>query len=68
MVVADRHTQDMTRKRYRNRIISHWQGLGMRDLAADWKKWNSAERLLAVILVLMLIGLPLRVLIAGAPL
>jgi hypothetical protein len=40
----------------------------MRDLAADWKKWNSAERLLAVILVLMLIGWPLRVLIAGAPL
>ena len=40
----------------------------MRDLAADWKKWSSAERLLAVVLVLMLIGLPLRVLIAGAPL
>jgi hypothetical protein len=40
----------------------------MRDLMADWNKWNSAERLLAVILVLMLIGLPLRVLIAGAPL
>ena len=40
----------------------------MRDLAADWEKWNSAERLLAVILVLVLIGLPLRVLIAGAPL
>jgi len=58
----------MTRKRYRNRLIAHWQELGMRDLAADWKKWNSAERLLAVVLVLMLIGLPLRVLIAGAPL
>jgi hypothetical protein len=40
----------------------------MRDLAADWKKWSFAERLLAVALVLMLIGLPLRVLIAGAPL
>jgi len=40
----------------------------MRDLAADWKKWSSTERLLAVVLVLMLIGLPLRVLIAGAPL
>ena len=39
----------------------------MRDLAADWKKWSSAERLLAVILVLVLIRLPLRVLIAGAP-
>jgi hypothetical protein len=41
---------------------------GMRDLAADWKKWSVAERLLAVALVLMLIGLPLRVLIVGAPL
>ena len=42
----------------------------MRDLVADWKRWSSAERLLAVVLVLMLIliGLPSRVLIAGAPL
>jgi hypothetical protein len=40
----------------------------MRDLMADWNKWSSAERLLAVVLMLMLIGLPLRVLIAGAPL
>ena len=39
----------------------------MRDLMADWKKWSSAERLLAVVLMLMLIGLPLRVFIAGAP-
>jgi len=58
----------MTRKRHRNGLIAHWQELEMRDLAADWKKWNSAERLLAVVLMLMLIGLPLRVLIAGAPL
>jgi hypothetical protein len=40
----------------------------MRDLVADWKRWNSAERLLAMVLMLMLIGLPLRVLIVGAPL
>src|SRR3954463_12340506 len=40
---------------------------GMRDLMADWNKWSSAERLLAVVLMLMLIGLPLRVFIAGAP-
>ena len=40
----------------------------MRDLAADWKRWSSTQRLLAVVLKLMLIGLPLRVLIAGAPL
>jgi hypothetical protein len=39
----------------------------MRDLMTDWNKWSSAERLLAVVLMLMLIGLPLRVLIAGAP-
>jgi hypothetical protein len=51
-----------------SRLIAHLKELGMRDLVADWKKWNSAERLLAVILVLTLIGLPLRVLIAGAPL
>ena len=40
----------------------------MRDLLADWKKWNSVERLLAVVLVLMLIGLPLRALITAGPL
>jgi hypothetical protein len=58
----------MTRKRHANRLVAHWQELGMRDLAADWKRWSSTERLLAVVLMLMLIGLPLRVLIAGAPL
>jgi hypothetical protein len=42
------------------------QELGMRDLIADWKRWSSAKRLLAVALMLSLIGLPLRVLIAGA--
>ena len=55
----------MTHERHRNRFIAHWDELGMRDLAANWKKWNCAERLLAVVLVLMLIGLPSRVLIAG---
>jgi hypothetical protein len=40
----------------------------MRDLLADWKKWNSAERLLPLILALTLISLPLRVLITTAPL
>jgi hypothetical protein len=39
----------------------------MRDLMADWNKWTSAERLLAVVLMLMLIGLLLRVFIAGVP-
>ncbi len=40
----------------------------MRDLMTDWNKWSSAERLLAVVLMLMLIGLPLRIFIAGPPL
>jgi hypothetical protein len=40
----------------------------MRDLVADWKRWSSIERLLAMVLMLMLVGLPLRILIAGAPL
>ena len=50
----------MTRKRYRNGLIAHWQELGMRDLVADWKRWSAAERLLAMILRSILIGLPLR--------
>ena len=40
----------------------------MRDLKADWKKWTSEERLLAMVLTLLLIGLPVRTLIAAAPL
>jgi hypothetical protein len=35
----------------------------MRDLKADWEKWSSAERLLAMVLTLMLIALPVRALI-----
>ena len=46
-------------------LIAHWKDLGMRDLVADWKKWSSTERLLAMVLMVMLIGFPLRVLIAG---
>jgi len=42
--------------------------IAMRDLTADWQKWSSAERFLAVVLVLVLIGLPLRFLITTAPL
>ena len=40
----------------------------MRDLLADWKKWSSAERLLAMVLILVLIGLPLRILANVTPL
>jgi len=58
----------MIPKRHRNQLIAHWKELEMRDLAADWKKWSLAERLLAMVLVLILIGLPLRVLMTGAPL
>ncbi len=39
----------------------------MRDLLADWKKWSSTERLLAVVLMVMLLGLPLKGLISAAP-
>jgi len=42
--------------------------LTMRDLADDWRKWSFPERLLAVALVLMLIGLSLSALIAATPL
>ena len=58
----------MTRKRHRNGLVAHWQELGMRDLVADWKRWSAAERLLAMILISILIGLPLRALIASTPL
>jgi hypothetical protein len=40
----------------------------MRDLLADWRKWSSAERLLAMVLIMVLIGLPLRILITVTPL
>jgi hypothetical protein len=37
----------------------------MRDFAADWKKWNRAERVLAVLVTLMLVALPLGLLLTG---
>jgi len=37
----------------------------MRDLVDDWRKWSFPERLLAVALMLILIGVPMRALIAG---
>ena len=33
----------------------------MRDLAADWKRWSAAERVLAVAVVVALFGLPVAV-------
>jgi hypothetical protein len=58
----------MTRKRHANRLVAQWPELGMRDLVADWKRWSAGERLLAMVLISILIGLPLRMLIASAPL
>jgi hypothetical protein len=34
----------------------------MRDLVADWKKWNSAERVLAVMVILLMVAWPLGLL------
>lgn len=39
----------------------------MRDLVADWKRWSFAERLLALALTFILIGLPLQALITAKP-
>ena len=58
----------MAQRRHGNGLIAHLQQLGMRDLVADWKRWSAAERLLAMILISILIGLPLRALIASTPL
>jgi hypothetical protein len=37
----------------------------MRDWVADWKKWNRAERVLAVLVTFVLLALPLGLLITG---
>jgi len=37
----------------------------MRDLVADWKKWSRAERVLAVMGTLLMVGLPFGLLITG---
>jgi hypothetical protein len=31
----------------------------MRDFFADWKKWSGAERVLAVVTVLLLVAVPI---------
>jgi uncharacterized membrane protein len=40
-------------------------GVPMRDLAADWKKWSRAERVLAVMGTLLIVVLPFGLLITG---
>jgi hypothetical protein len=37
----------------------------MRDLAADWKKWNRAERAFAVMGTLLMVALPFGLLMTG---
>jgi hypothetical protein len=37
----------------------------MRDFIADWKKWSRAERVLAIVTALLMIGLPLGLALAG---
>ena len=33
----------------------------MRDWVEDWKRWSAAERVLAVVVLVVLIGLPVAV-------
>jgi hypothetical protein len=37
----------------------------MRDLIADWKRWSTSERVLAVVVTVAMIGVPLGLLLAG---
>ena len=38
----------------------------MRDFIADWRKWSRAERVLAVVIGLLMMGLPIGLAMAGA--
>jgi hypothetical protein len=40
-------------------------GVPMRDLVADWKKWSRAERVLALMGTLLMVALPLGLLMTG---
>ena len=40
-------------------------GVQMRDFVVDWKKWNRAERVLAVMIILLMVALPLGLLMTG---
>jgi hypothetical protein len=62
MVAAERQLGTERANSARNRELT------MRDLVDDWRKWSFPERLLAVALMLILIGLPMRALFAGGPL
>ena len=40
-------------------------GVPMRDLVADWKKWSRVERVLAVVGTLLMVALPVGLLMTG---
>jgi hypothetical protein len=37
----------------------------MHDLIADWKRWSRSERVLAIVVTALIVGVPLGLLIAG---
>ncbi|MGE0257478.1 MAG: hypothetical protein AB7T18_01875 [Alphaproteobacteria bacterium] len=37
----------------------------MRDVIADWKRWSRAERVLAILVMLLMVALPLGLALAG---
>jgi hypothetical protein len=37
----------------------------MRDLIADWKRWSTRERVLAVVVTVLMVAVPLGLLLAG---
>ena len=42
-------------------------GVGpMRDMVADWKKWSRAERVFAVLVTALMVGLPLGLMLVGS--
>jgi hypothetical protein len=38
----------------------------MRDWVADWKKWSRGERVLAVFVTILMVGLPIGLLLAAS--
>lgn len=42
-------------------------GVGsMRDMVADWKKWTRAERVFAVLVTVLMVGLPLGLVLVAS--
>jgi uncharacterized membrane protein len=40
-------------------------GVPMRDIVADWKKWSRAERVIALMGIVLMVALPLGLLMIG---